>query len=57
MIEVCKDDKGYVQPVQLYLRCSDPTKLVSRVLIRPIDEIVLFLDSDEEVRSPMKELS
>ena len=57
MIELCKDDKGYVRTVQLYLRCSDPTKLISRVLVRPIDEIVLLLDSDKEVRSPTEELS
>ena len=57
MIEVCKDDKGSVRTVQLYLRCSDPTKLISRVLVRPIDEIVLLLDSDKEVRSPTEELS
>ena len=57
MIEVCKDDKGYVRTVQLYLRCSGPTKLISRVLVRPIDEIVLLLDSDKEVRSPTEELS
>ena len=57
MIEVCKDDKGYVRTVRLYLGCSDPTKLISHALVRPIDEIVLLLDSDEAVRSPTEELS
>ena len=31
VIKVYKDDKGYVRTVQLYLRCSDPTKLINRV--------------------------
>ena len=52
MTKVYKDDKGYVRPVQLYLGCSDPTKLISRVLVRPIDKIVLLLDSDKEVLTP-----
>ena len=57
VIEVCKDDKGFVRTVRLYLGCSDPTKLISHALVRPIDEIVLLLDSDEAVRSPTEELS
>ena len=54
--KVCKDDKGYVRTVQLYLGYSDPTKLINRVLVRPIDKTVLLLDSDEEVPSPTEEL-
>ena len=57
MIKVYKDEKGYVRTVQWYLGCSDPTKLINRVLVRPIDKTVLLLDSDEEVRSPTEELS
>ena len=52
-----KDDKGYVRTVQLYLGCSDPTKLLNRVLVSPIDKTVLLLDSNEKVRSPTEELS
>ena len=52
MTEVYKDNNGYVRTVQLYLGCSDPTKLISRVLVRPIDKIVLLLDSDKEVLTP-----
>ena len=57
VIKVYKDDKGYGQTVKLYFRCSDPTKLMNRVLVLPIDKIVLLLDSDEEVRSLTEELS
>ena len=49
MIEVYKDGKSYVQPVQLYLDCSDPDKSINRVLVYPIDKIVLLVDSYEEV--------
>ena len=45
VIEVCKDNKGCVQTVQLYLRCSDSAKLKSHVLVHPIDYIVLLVDS------------
>ena len=55
--KVYKDDNGYVRTVQLHLGYSDPTKLINRVLVRPIDKTVLLLDSDEEVRSPTEELS
>ena len=51
MIKVYKDDKGYVPTVQLYLGCSDPANLISRVLVRPLDKIVLLFDSDKEVQS------
>ena len=54
--KVYKDGNGYVRTIQLYLGYSDPTKLINRVLVRPIDKTVLFLDSDEEVRSPTEEL-
>ena len=57
VIKVYKDDKGYGQTVQLYFGCSDPTKLINPVLARPIDKIVLLLDSDEEIRSLTEELS
>ena len=56
VIKVYKDDKGFVRTVQLYLGYSDPTKLINRVLVHPIDKTVLLLDSDEEVRSPTEEL-
>ena len=55
--KACKDDKSYVRIAQLYLGCSDPTKLISRMLVRPIDKIALLLNSDEEARSPTEELS
>ena len=51
MIKVYKEDKGYVRTVQLYLGCSDPANLISRVLVRPLDKIVLLFDSDKEVQS------
>ena len=54
--KVYKDDNGYVRTVQLHLGYSDPTKLINRVLVRPIDKTLLLLDSDEEVRSPTEEL-
>ena len=57
VIKVYKDDKDYVRTVQLYLGCSDPTKLINRILVHPIDKIVLLLDLDEEGRSPTEELS
>ena len=44
-----EEDKGYVRTVQLYLGCSDPTKLISCVLLRPIDKIVLLVHSNKEV--------
>ena len=37
-------DKGYVRTVQLYLGCSDPTKLINHVLVHLIDKIVLLLE-------------
>ena len=51
MIKVYKEDKGYVQTVQLYLGCSDPTKLISCVLLRPIDKTVLLVHSQDSVVS------
>ena len=42
-------DKGYVRTVQLYLGCSDPTKLINHMLVCLIDKTVLLLISDEEV--------
>ena len=35
---------------------SDPSKLLSHVLVRPIDKIVLLVESDNEVQFPTKEL-
>ena len=52
VIKVYKDDKGYVRTVQLYLGCPNPINLINPVLAPPIDKILLWLDSDEEVRSP-----
>ena len=57
VIKVYRDDNGYVRTVQLYLGCSDPTKLINCILVHPIDKIVLLLDLDEEGRSPTEELS
>ena len=57
LIEVYKDNKCYVRPVQLYLGCSDLTKLISRVLVCLIDKIAVLVDSDEEGRSPTEERS
>ena len=51
-----KDDKGCVRTVQLYLGCSDPTKLLNRELVSPIDKTVSLLDLDEKVPSPTEEL-
>ena len=46
-----------MRTVQLYLGCSDPAKLISCVLVCPIDKILLLVDSDEEVRSLTEERS
>ena len=50
-------EKGHVRSVQLYVGMSDPSKLLNRVLVRPIDKIVLLVESDNEVRSLTEELS
>ena len=52
VINVYPDEKGHVRSVQLYVGTSDPSKLLSRVLARPIDKIILLVESDIEVRSP-----
>ena len=49
MTKVYKEDKGYVQTVQLYLGCSDPTKFIRCVLLHLIDKTVFLVYSDEEV--------
>ena len=57
VINVYPDEKGHVRSVQLYVGTSDPSKLLSRVLVPPIDKIVLLAESDNEVRSPTEEPS
>ena len=49
--KVYKEDKGYVRTVQLYLGCSDPTELISCVLLRLIDKTVLLVHSQHSVVS------
>ena len=41
--------------VQLYIGVSDTKGLCSRVLMRPIDKIVLLVESRDDVRSPTRE--
>ena len=57
VINVYPDEKGHVRSVQLYVGTSDPSKLLSRVLVRPIDKILLLVESDNGVRSPTEEPS
>ena len=57
VINVYSDEKGHVRSFQLYVGTSDPSKLLSRVLVRPIDKIVLLVESDNKVRSPTEEPS
>ena len=57
VINVYPDEKGHARIVQLYVGTLDPSKLLSRVLVRPIDKIVLLIESDNEVRSPTEEPS
>ena len=45
VIDVYPDDEGYVRSVQLYIGASDPNKLCSRVLMRPVDKVVLLVES------------
>ena len=54
---VYPDEKGHVRSVQLYVGSSDPSELLTRVLVRQIDKIVLLVESDNEVRSRTEELS
>ena len=56
VINVYPDEKGHVS-VQLYVGTSDPSKLLSCVLVRPIDKIILLLESDNEVQSLTEEPS
>ena len=55
MINIYPDEKGHVRSVQLYVGTSNPSKLLSRVLVQSIDKIVLLVESDNEVRSPTEE--
>ena len=57
VINIYPDEKGHVTSVQLYVGTSDPSKLLSRVLVRPIDKIVLLVEPDNEIRSPTEEPS
>ena len=57
VINVYPDEKGHVRSVQLYVGTSDPSKLLSCVLVWPIDKIVLLVESDNEVRSPTEDPS
>ena len=50
-INVYPGEKGHVRSVQLYVGMSDPSKLLSCVLVRPIDKIILLVESDNEVQS------
>ena len=54
VINVYPDEKRHVRSVQLYVGTSDPSKLLSRVLVRPIDKIVLLVES---VQYPTEEPS
>ena len=49
VIKVYREEKGYAQTVHFYLGYSDPTKMISCVLVNQIDKIVLLVHSDEEV--------
>ena len=43
VINVYPDEKGHVRSVQLYVGTSDPSKLLSSVLVRPIDKLFCLL--------------
>ena len=55
VIQVYKDEKGYVWTVQFHLGYSDPAKSISCMLVHPIDKFVLLVDSVEEVQSLTEE--
>ena len=55
VIDVYNDKDGHVRSVQLYVSASDSDQLLSRVLVRPINKIVLLVEM-KEVRSPTEEL-
>ena len=57
VINIYPDQKGHVTSVQLYVGTSDPSKMLSRVLVRPIAKIVLLAESEDEVRSLTEEPS
>ena len=55
IIKIYPDDNGRVRVVQLYIGVSYTKGLCSRVLMRPIDKIVLLVESRDDVRSPTRE--
>ena len=50
VIDVYNDENGHVRSVQLYVSTSDSDHLLSRVLVRPIDNY--FASEDERSSIP-----
>ena len=55
VIETFPDDKGFVRTVKLLIGSADNIYFDNRTFVRPVDKIVLLVESNQVVQSPTRE--